>query len=72
MGKFEKARHLLKIDDEDDDLAKQVMDVSPASTSNPQISFTREDLKNSIRSEHFFLTNLDKVNAGHSTSFEEL
>jgi hypothetical protein len=33
--KFEKPRHLLQINDDEDDLAKQVMNVSPTSTSNP-------------------------------------
>lgn len=48
------------------------MEVSPVSNSTGQIAFSKDDLKSSIRSENFFLNNLNKINSSQATSFEDL
>lgn len=48
------------------------MEISPVSNSNTQIAFSKDDLKNSIRSETFFLNNLNKINSGNATSLDDL
>lgn len=67
-----KPRNSLQIPEDEDDLARKVMEVSPVSNAHSQLAFSKDDLKDSIRSEKFFINNLNKINSGQGTSFEDL
>jgi hypothetical protein len=48
------------VDDEEAELARQVMEVSPA-VSEGSRSNIKDDLKESLRSENFFLNKMDST-----------
>ena len=69
---FKKHSDLLLDNDDEEELARKVMEVTPSSSESKPVTFLKEDLKNSIRSETFFMNNLKNVNKTEGTSFDDL
>lgn len=59
-----------EVDEEEAELARKVMEVSPKPSSEGSRSYIKDELKESLRSENFFLNKMDSTGANSNAKDE--